>query len=69
MGDSAAIVGDNYNVKCPHCGCTNHYVANGFHVQHDHVVDFSRTCVQCNRTVYYTAEWVMKVTASKEKRV
>lgn len=50
-------VGDHFNVKCPHCGKTNHYVDQGASViiPETGTVMFSHPCHHCKAMVYYRA--------------
>ena len=58
--------GDNYNVKCPHCGLMNHYVSCGISIVSGKVTAFQRLCHHCKKTIYYHGSREIQITAYTE---
>jgi hypothetical protein len=48
-------VGDHYNIQCPHCSRTNHYVDQGagVRVPEGGKIPFEHPCFCCKTVVYY----------------
>lgn len=61
--------GDNHNIKCPHCGKTNHYVCENKLVPFDKILEFEKPCTHCGKVVYYWARWSLTVDAEKTSEV
>jgi DNA-directed RNA polymerase subunit RPC12/RpoP len=60
--------GDNYNIDCPYCGKTNHYVTQGrgHKITPDEIAVFSRECWHCKEKIIYQVRMVMSVEAYQQ---
>lgn len=56
--------GDNHNIRCPHCGKTNHYpVDMGCRFDLGTSFQFVKPCALCGEMVYYEAHWQISLEA------
>jgi len=57
-------IGDNDNVRCPHCGKLNHDVCEGVPTDGNNTELFCKKCYHCKKMVYYRLRYVPEISAS-----
>jgi len=57
--------GSHYNCECPYCGKSNTYICQGVTVAFGKVKFFEKPCEHCKKTIYYSAQYEIRVNAEK----